>query len=374
MFDPNFANLCTIYTWIHNAGYGLHLWLTDMQMDMPLKIFLMFCIAYFAGHIKVLTLVIGLLKKKKKEEISDSFRPELPRLLTPPSADEPVIQEASRKLEERLQKLYAGGLVQGLTVSVVTADGPIFSKSYGTANTEETDPEKRRNMDENTIFRISSCSKLFTTLKLWMLKEKGAIAWYVAFFSASSKLWKLNPRDDDIKKYLPQFSYAPGSWEQHLKRDPARFDSPTEPITLRQIASHIAGIPRDFPPPQIPEWPKNMDGAGLPHYHTTSIPTEDDMLAAIKSYPLSNIPYFQPLYSNTGFALLGKACLIANSAYEGPSAPSSFPELIRRDIFEPLGMSSSSFHLTDENKIRIAVASTDNDDLVSKYPSNWFRT
>jgi len=155
-----------------------------MQIDMLLKIFLMFCIAYFAGHMKVLTLVICLLKKKKKEEeeIADSFRPELPQLLTPPSADEPVIQEASRKLEERLQKLYAGGLVQSLTVSVVTADGLIFSKSYGTANTKETDPEKRRNMDENTIFRISSCSKLFTTLKLWMLKEKGAIAWYVALF------------------------------------------------------------------------------------------------------------------------------------------------------------------------------------------------
>ena len=31
-------------------------------------------------------------------------------------------------------------------------------------------------------------------------------------------------------------------------------------------------------------------------------------------------------------------------------------------------MNSSSFHLTDENKTRIAVASTDNDDLVSEYP------
>ena len=108
-----------------------------------------------------------------------------------------------------------------------------------------------------------------------------------------------------------------------------------------------------------------MDGAGLPHYHTKSIPTEEDMLEAIKSYPLSNIPNYQPLYSNTGFALLGMACTAANLAHEGASAPKTYPELIRRDIFEPLGMDSSSFNLADENRDRIAVASTDNDDLVS---------
>ena len=47
------------------------------------------------------------------------------------------------------------------------------------------------------------------------------------------------------------------------------------------------------------------------------------------------------------------------------SAPKSFPDLIRRDIFEPLSMDSTSFHVTDHNRNRVAIASTDNDELVS---------
>jgi len=174
-------------------------------------------------------------------------------------------------------------------------------------------------------------------------------------------------RDDDIKKYCPQFSYAPGSWEQHLTQDNSRFKTPADPITLRQIAAHIAGIPRDFPPSQIPNWPKDTDGAGLPHYKTKDVAlSEKDILEAVKSYPLSNIPYFQPLYSNTGFALLGMACMKAQMALEGSeSAPKSFPDLIRRDIFEPLRMDSTSFHVTDHNRSRVAIASTDNGELVS---------
>ena len=363
MSEPILANLSILFACIQNAGCSLYLWCMNMQTDVPLKIFLTFCIAYLVGKFDAIALAVRQLKKKK--DISDTFRPELPPLLNPPSANDPAIQRASRKLDSDLQKLCAKGLVQGLSVTVVTSKGPVFSKGYGTVNNKERDPEKRRNVDENTVFRICSLTKLLTALELWILKEKGAINWYVSIFPRQSQTKTSISRDDDIKKYLPHFSYAPGSWEQHLKNDPARFDTPSEPITLRQIASHIGGIPRDFPPPQIAEWPKNMDGAGLPHYHTKSIPTDDEMLEAIKSYPLSNIPNFQPLYSNTGFALLGLACTAANATHEGPSAPKKYPDLIGRDIFEPLGMNSSSFHLTDDNKARIAVASTDNDDLVS---------
>ena len=126
-------------------------------------------------------------------------------------------------------------------------------------------------------------------------------------------------------------------------------------------------MPRDFPPSQIPNWPKDTDGAGLPHYKTKDVAlSEKDILTAVKSYPLSNIPYFQPLYSNTGFALLGMACMKAQMALEGSEfAPKCFPDLIRRDIFEPLRMDSTSFHVTDHNRSRVAIASTDNGELVS---------
>ena len=152
-----------------------------MQKDVPLKIFLTFCIAYLVGKFDAIALAVRQLKKKK--DISDTFRPELPPLLNPPSANDPAIQRASRKLDADLQKLCAKGLVQGLSVTVVTAKGPVFSKGYGPVNSKERDPEKRRNVDENTVFRICSLTKLLTALELWILKEKGAIGWYVPIFS-----------------------------------------------------------------------------------------------------------------------------------------------------------------------------------------------
>ena len=178
MLDSTFSNLN-----IQNVGCSLCLWLTNMQTDIPLKIFLTFCFAYFVGKFDVLALAFRQLRKKK--DVADTFRPELPPLLTPPTTDDPAIQKASRRLDSDLRKLYAKGLVQGLTVTVVTANGPIFSKCYGTVNTKVSDPEKRRNVDENTIFRICSLTKLLTALKLWMLKEQGAVAWYVSIFLQS---------------------------------------------------------------------------------------------------------------------------------------------------------------------------------------------
>jgi CubicO group peptidase (beta-lactamase class C family) len=97
------------------------------------------------------------------------------------------------------------------------------------------------------------------------------------------------------------------------------------------------------------------------------VPTEDEILDAVKSYPLSNPPYSPPLYSNTGYALLGMAAVAANSARESESAPKTYVGLIHRDIFEPLGLNGSSFRVTDENRARVAVASVHSDEVVSDY-------
>jgi CubicO group peptidase (beta-lactamase class C family) len=94
------------------------------------------------------------------------------------------------------------------------------------------------------------------------------------------------------------------------------------------------------------------------------MPTEDEILDALKSFPLSNAPYSPPLYSNTGYALLGMAAVAASSAHEGESAPKTHAGLIGRDIFEPLGLNGSSFRVTDENKARVAVASIHSDEVV----------
>lgn len=68
----------------------------------------------------------------------------------------------------------------------------------------------------------------------------------------------------------------------------------------------------------------------------------------IASLPLVAEPYTYPIYSNTGFSLLGWALTAAANA-------SSYAELIQKDIFTPLGL-GSSFGVTSENAQRVVVS------------------
>lgn len=56
-------------------------------------------------------------------------------------------------------------------------------------------------------------------------------------------------------------------------------------------------------------------------------------------------PYSYPVYSNAGIDLLGLANIAANQlASDGDREPKTHEELIKRDIFDPLGLNSSFYH------------------------------
>jgi len=68
--------------------------------------------------------------------------------------------------------------VDSVTVAIVTPDGPVFSKGYGVRRANETGIQREK-VDEDTIYRLASVSKMFTVLELWILEEQGALKWYV---------------------------------------------------------------------------------------------------------------------------------------------------------------------------------------------------
>ena len=179
-------------------------------------------------------------------------------------------------------------------------------------------------------------------------------------------------RDDDITKYLPSFKYFPGGWADRLKSRSTyeHFTSNSncpsckyEPITLRQVASHTAGIPRDFPPAVLSNFPKSMDGSGLPHYNHPRAPTQREILEALRTCPLSNDPGSPPLYSNTGYALLGMAAVAAHRSCGGTGR--SYGELVKRDIFDPLGLNGSMFLVQSDVKDKVAISSYESWEIVS---------
>ena len=75
-------------------------------------------------------------------------------------------------------------------------------------------------------------------------------------------------------------------------------------------------------------------------------------------------PWAYPQYSNTGFGLLGLALVEAANAAYGTQL--SHAELLKRDIFDPLGLNSTHFLATGANKDRIVVPSFDLDIVVRR--------
>ncbi|KAG8945132.1 hypothetical protein FRC04_001198 [Tulasnella sp. 424] len=261
--------------------------------------------------------------------------PPLPAVLrslaTPPTG--PQFLTAARTLDAALTLRAALPDMDSISLAVVTPSGPIFSKTYGALRANETDPRKRGKPDEDSLYRIASISKMFNVYEMMILREKGLLNW-----------------DDPVQKYIKNFTYYSGGWEEYLSEshegsaagDKAR---KTDPITLRQLATHMAGIGRDYPPINIPSWPK-IDRSKIKHKPPNST---EPILEMIKELPLVAPPYTYPIYSNAGFNVLGWAVATAAGG-----KPEDYPDLLRRDIFEPLGL-SSAFNVTEETAAKVAV-------------------
>jgi len=111
-----------------------------------------------------------------------------------------------RTLDGQLRRIMARHKVVGMSVAVVKGDALAFSGSYGTR-----DVARRLPVDGDTVYRIASISKTFTTAALMILYERGAFR-----------------LEDDVNAYLG-FSL----------RNPL---SPEDPITFEKLLSHTSSL------------------------------------------------------------------------------------------------------------------------------------
>jgi CubicO group peptidase (beta-lactamase class C family) len=147
---------------------------------------------------------------------------------------------------------------------------------------------------------------------------------------------------------LPNFTYKSIGWKEYLNgANQGELEYSTS-ITLRQLASHMSGIGRDYPPFDFPRWPyltTPNDSAIQDHlmtHFTSPWADPETMKQAIARYPLIVPSYSYPIYSNTGFAVLGW-CNVAAARRLNKTSPSTYAGLLQRDIFTPLHMYGSSF-------------------------------
>lgn len=86
-------------------------------------------------------------------------------------------------IEIQIDRIMKDFDIPGLSIGVVRNDSIVLAKGYG-----HLEINKKRSVDENTIFGIGSISKSFTALTLGILVDEGKIDW-----------------DDKVRDYLPYF-------------------------------------------------------------------------------------------------------------------------------------------------------------------------
>jgi len=163
---------------------------------------------------------------------------------------------------------------------------------------------------DESIFRVGSCSKMFTGIALMQLVEQGRV-----------------DIDKDVAEYVPGFS----------PHNPFAQAAPSQSeglVTLRKLMSHTAGMVRE---------------ATVGHYLDDSDVSMEEMLEELKTSTLKEDPdacVFQ--YSNAGVAVVGYVVQRVSGV--------DLATYVRENVLDPLGMERSSFVQTPYIREHLAPA------------------
>jgi CubicO group peptidase (beta-lactamase class C family) len=192
---------------------------------------------------------------------------------------------AASDLHDTLEKRLAGDR-SGVCVAAVQL-----------AASEETavycaNPDESRAIDAQSRFEIGSLTKALQGLLVARLAERGELS-----------------IDEPVAALLPDDARVP--------------EHEDGPIRIRHLLTHTAGLPR------LPTG-FSLDDPANPYAGYTP----EDLLSALAETELASAPGAQYAYSNFGAMLLSLALV------EGTGTP--LPELFEREVFEPLGMDTTS--------------------------------
>lgn len=193
-----------------------------------------------------------------------------------PGTLDPRYRDAAARARRHLAALRAEREIPGLAVALGVAGRLVWSEGVGYA-----DRDRGLGACPDQQFRLQSVSKPVTAAGMARLAERGLL-----------------DLDAPVRRYVPGLPPALGA------------------VTARQLASHRAGV-RHY----------RDDAEALT---TTRYDTAVASLEKFRDDPLLFAPGSASAYSTYGFVLL-------SAAMEGASGL-DFPGLMRREVFEPLGM------------------------------------
>ena len=215
-------------------------------------------------------------------------------LISPTLAD-----DFKAKIDPLAQPLIDDGAVVGMVVGIVVGDD-VEILTYG-----ETEKGSKTAPTADSLYEIGSISKVFTGVLLADAARRGEV--------------KL---DQPLQSYLPDEVKVPVEGDAK--------------ITLRHLATHTSGLPR---------MPENFNPADPANPYADY--DRKLLHAFLTSHKLRREPGTYE-YSNYGAGLLGDVL--------AQNAETTYEELLKKRILDPLKMSSTSVALNDAQKKRFVPA------------------
>ena len=209
----------------------------------------------------------------------------------PPAESQPSANSEPRDVSGLIRPIREKHKVPGMVAAIVEDDQVIALAVDGVRMREH--PEKVTATDQ---FHIGSCTKAMTATMIATLVDEGRLKWTTTIGEVFTNLAD-------------------------------RMDPAWKSVTLEQLLCHRAGVPSDL----------TADGLWNRLWNHTGTPTEQRMtlVEGVLSHPPVHAPGTKYLYANAGFAIAGAmAERITGQAWE---------DLMRKRLFEPLGMSSAGF-------------------------------
>ena len=212
-------------------------------------------------------------------------------LLTGCDREKPMPDNENAVTAFALQHFIDSDVITGAVTAVVGPDGIIAIEAFGLA-----DVAKKRSMGKDSMFWIASMTKPMTAMGVMMLVEEGKV--------------KL---DDPLEKFVPEFKGIQLKTAQGLV-------APKRVVTVKDLLTHTSGIDTTTATP-----------ANTP---VDTLPLAE-MCVAYAKKPLVNEPGSQWTYNNNAINLLGRIIEVASGK--------PFADFMEERLFEPLGMTNTTF-------------------------------
>jgi CubicO group peptidase (beta-lactamase class C family)/D-alanyl-D-alanine dipeptidase len=203
---------------------------------------------------------------------------------------------AAAALEAWIGREVQAKQIPALSIALVDDQAVVWARGFGFQDTDKKMPATA-----DTLYRVGSVSKPFTSLLIMLLVEMGLV-----------------DLDAPVNRYLPEFR-------------------PKNPygkaITLRQILCHRSGLVRESP---------------VGSYFDASGPSLARTVASLNTTELLHEPGTKTAYSNAAVATAGYVC---ERLLREP-----FAQLMQKKVLRPLGMNDSSFEPPPALRKRVASA------------------